>query len=190
MFTKARLLGLLASIVITATASAQTPGKPSGAWIVDAKATETFVLGAPSSANGVAPADIANMFALAGAYVGLTMVELDGDAANFATYGNLNKGPQYRLLSQSGAETKYIAIQARDSTEDTLTVTILSDTNIRIAHRRNQLLPYVLWKRVELEPRQRTPNVVNAHTDAWLASIQNIVNTLKAQPGSQQDAAR
>ncbi len=153
-------------------------GKLKGAWIVDPKATENFVL------NGTPPSNatkLAEWFGLAGGYLALFTYEFDGDSATMSAYGGVRK-LEFQLLSQQGTEIKYALKNDTSSPAKTLSVFLLQDGNIKIVPSESPESSYLLWKRGALKTGQATPDDVMAVSKAWLVSIQKVVKFLRETP--------
>lgn len=121
-----------------------------GTWIVDAGATEEFLKTNPLSAKD------AQWFPMIAGYMFQAIVEFDDEAITLSAYTGENK-TTFQILPQQSGEMKYISeTRRRDSGADTLIVSILNDTNIKISGLENQM-NYFLWKRekLDLDPKSR-----------------------------------
>lgn len=188
MFKSLILICLVASATAVTSAVADTPSKLNGAWIVDAKATEDFVVGAPLPPN----ADkLAQWFGLASGYMALFTYEFEGDVVTASAYRG-NRVLEYQRISEQGSETKYVLKETSGSKARTLTVSILNNGNIRIIPSEAPEMGYLLWKRGQLKTEKVTPEEVMAAANVWIASVQTIVKALNRPPGPSinTDAAR
>jgi hypothetical protein len=149
-----------------------------GTWILDAKATENLIVNSPLPLD----ADkLAKWFGLGASYMCAFTYEFRGDEAIASAYRG--RQGKYRLLSRQGSEIRFTLQNATESpVDDILTVTILNDRNIKIVHSSSPEMRILLWKRGQLKTDQSTPSDVQAAVDAWLVSIQHILNFLNAAP--------
>lgn len=188
MFKQLILACLVASAAAVTSAKAETSHNLNGEWIVDAKATEDFVVDAPLPPN----ADkLAQWFGLAAGYLALFTYEFDGNVVTQSAYRG-NRVLAYQRVSELGSEVKYVLKGTSDSKAKTLTVSIQNNGNIRIVPSEAPEMGYLLWKRGQLTTGKVTPEDVTAATNAWLASVQTIVKALRKPltPSINADATR
>lgn len=178
MFKKLILVGLLAYATGITSALAEVPSKLNGMWILNAKATEYSIVNAPLPVN----ADkLAQWFGLASGYMCLFTYEFQGDIATASAYRGARKA-EFQLLAHQGDELKYALKSSTSASSETLSVSILNDGNIRIAHSNSPEMGNLLWKRGQLKTEQATPSDVKEAMGTWLSSLQNIVTFLKSPP--------
>lgn len=187
MISKIKLVVLLLIAVLTFDASAENGGGLNGTWVVDAMATETFVSEMAPRSDVV---EIARAFIAAGPYLAAMQLVLEDELATISTYGDTtNGGAKFKLLSQSQADSTYIATDTKTLSKASLTITVLGDGNIRVSSQNDPLGPFVSWKRAP--PRtQQTRGALEMHQAAWLASLQKITERLFAQDLRQTAAVR
>ncbi len=173
------LFGLVAVHLQPSDALADTPEKISGTWVLDAEATEESALAAP-------PYKAAEWFGLAAGYMVGIIYQFEKNGATIHTYGNDNRR-EYQFLSRQDTEIKYIPKNTQGAATDTLTVSIVSDKNIKIFHTGSPEMGYLLWKRVNLDPRRTTPNDVKAGLDAWMTSLQKIMKAFDTHPARTEE---
>ena len=177
MIANMKFILLLLSVVLAGGISANNGSSLNGTWIVDLAATERSLLAMPPRPDSK---EIARNFFVMGGFIAVTMLVIEDDSATYAKYGDTSgEGVKYKLVSQNPTERKYIAT-AKNLSDRTLTVTVLSDEHIRVSHQDDALGPFVLWKRASPRPI-RTPEALDAHLSIWRTSIEKIKNHLFAQ---------
>ena len=156
-------------------ALAETPEKIRGSWVLDAEATEKSVIAAP-------PYKDAEWLGMAAGYMVGVIYEFDENGAIIHMYGG-DKKREYQFLSRHDTEIKYSPKNIQGTAPDTLTVSIVSDKNIKIVHAGSPEMGSLLWKRINFDPRRRTtPNELKAGIDAWMASLQRILKAFDTHP--------
>jgi hypothetical protein len=179
-----KLILLLLSVVLAGEVSADNGSRLNGTWVVDIAATERSVLETAPRADSK---EIARGFLVMGGYLAITMLVIEDDFATYAMYGDTSgKGAKFKLVSQNPTERKYIATK-KNSSDGTLTVTVLSDENIRVSQQGDPIGPFVLWKRASPLPI-RTREALDEHLSPWRASVEKIKNHLFAQDIQQTEA--
>lgn len=187
MIPKMKLVVLLLIAILAFKVSAENGGGLNGTWVVDAMATETFILEMAPRSDA---AEIARAFIAAGPYLAGMQLVVEDEVATISTYGDTNnRGKKFKLLSQSQADRKYIATEAKDLSKEGLTVTVLNNENIRVHSQNDPLGPFVSWKRVPPQTQQ-TRGALDMHQAAWLVSLQKIKELLFAQDIKQTAAVR
>ncbi len=158
-------------------AMAQVPDKLAGAWIVDAAATEEFVIRSR-------PFKDATSFMSQNRYMVAAVFEFEGDMLLVGPFPNVGeKRAEYGLLSVKGAERMYKSKNISDSEQATITVSVLDNKNISIVYPNVPEMQYLLWKRVKLDPRKKTPDDFKPEYDAFLAMLLNISKAFASDQG-------
>ena len=145
-----------------------------GTWIIDTKATESFV-------NSTPPLDVtrlAKWFELSAKNWAKTSYEFDGDTVIASVYGVHGKS-KFQLTSQNATERHYSLGEVTHAPTKSLTVSLLKDGNLKIVPSWEPEMAYVLWKQGSLKKEQTAPDDLMT---AWIASIRNIILCLFESP--------
>lgn len=169
---------LLASAVVSTAAAAETPSRLDGAWIIDARATQEFVVG------GKRPPDadkLARWFGLAAGYMALFTYEFKGGVAVLSAYRG-DRVFTYQRVSPQDAVTRYVLKDSAGQEVDTLLVSMLNDESIMIVHAKSPEMAHLVWKRGQLTSEKAGPEDVMAAVRNWLAAVETIVKALRQPP--------
>lgn len=146
-----------------------------GTWIIDTKATESFVKSTPPPLD---VAKLAKWFELSAKNWAKISYEFDGDTVFASVYG-VNGKSKFQLTSQNGTERNYSLESVGHVPTKSLTVSLLNDGNLKIVPSWEPEMAYVLWKQGSLKKEQSTPDDLMT---AWVASIRNIILFLFEPP--------
>lgn len=174
---------LLVSVFCTRSAAFDSSSKLDGTWIIDAAATEESLVSSPRPSN---VDNLAQWFGLASGYMALVTYEIKGNTILASAYQG-NKVLEYQRVSDQGTEIRYILKGGPDSQENMLSVSMLTDKNLKIIHSNSPEMGYLLWKRGQLRTGMTTPDEVMEASRIWLTSVQKIVNSLRAPSSSSVD---
>ena len=149
-----------------------------GTWMLDPKATETYIVELPHIDN---PDRVAEGIGLESAFLVLLVYEFRGDIATLSMYNATNKKLEYKCLPAQDAKIICTSINVQGSAPDNFTVSVLNAQAITIIHPHASEMGYVVWKRVNIDPKQSAPDFAQAHLKAWKAPFEHIMKALHAQ---------
>lgn len=159
-------------------ASAASASQLDGVWVLDAKATENSMINGPRPTD---PEKVAKWLLSVGGYLPLLTYEIKGDKIIYSAYRG-DKKVEYRIVSREDSKMKFVSSASMERRAETLTVSVVDDTNILIQPSSD--MPesgYLLWKRGPANPEQASYNDIKAAMDAWAASGGRIIEALKSQ---------
>jgi hypothetical protein len=169
-------LCFVAFATVAINTQADTSSRLDGLWVVDPKATEDYVLGAPLPPN----ADkLSDWFGVAGGFMAIFTYEFKGNVALIGTLGPGNQALEYQQDITKGAETRYIPKQTSDSKADKFSVLNMDNGNIRIIQSKAPETGYIIWKRSQIKTKPISSEELLDISKEWMASIENIRKTLK-----------
>jgi hypothetical protein len=164
------ILALLAMLVLSTTACAQTPVVLNGTWVVDPTATEKFLKKSPPSHQDL------QWFSLSSGLMFQMIYEFTDNAIAVSAYTSEKKF-MYKLLPEENNKLRYVSEIKQDGRDDIGTVTIVSDENISISSSQSPGTKYFLLKRVKLNPKTRGEDGKRAF-EAWQVWGQDLAKVL------------
>lgn len=182
------IICLLSSLTAATRAADGNPSAPDGTWIIDATATERSVEKVPPAKDAE---NLAKMLMVFSGYLSLYTYEFKGNTATLSAYRG-SKTFEYLRIATQGAESKYSQRNSPDSQVKTISVSVLSNENIRIVSSDMPEMSHLIWKRGQFKTESAAPEDVMAASKAWIESSQRIVNMLKnlSRPSVTNDAAQ
>lgn len=181
------LSSVLAFVLFSSCAKADSPMNITGTWMIDGKATEEFVCTSPP------PLGISEfgywLFRLSG-YLALTAIEFAEDTAIVRAY-RADNPPVF--TRRKGADNEFVhAMNAASSSHTTLKVVFIGEKHIRVAWSDSPNMAFLVWKRGKVSSNINSVDDMLTFSREFLAAVERLAGSRScvSAPSMNTDAVR